>query len=111
MQIATTLSNDLLIIHVQEPRIDAACAIDFKEAMRAAITPQGQRIVLDLAQVNFIDSSGLGAVVSVRKMLWPDRVLELACLTAPVEKVFHLTRMNSIFPIHATLPEIRQQAV
>ena len=44
--------------------------------------------------------SGLGAIVAVRKLLAPDRVLELSSLTPTVEKVFRLTRMDSIFTIH-----------
>ncbi len=37
-----------------------------------------RRIVLDLSRVGFIDSSGLGALVAVRKLVTGDRVLELA---------------------------------
>ncbi len=51
------------------------------------------------------NSSGLGAVVAVRKFLGPDRVLELAGLTPAVEKVFRLTRMDSVFVIHPELPD------
>ena len=38
------------------------------------------------------------------KLLGPDRSLELAGLTPTVEKVFRLTRMDSIFTIHAAVP-------
>jgi anti-sigma B factor antagonist len=54
--------------------------------------------------VNFLDSSGLGAVVAVMKLLMPARKLELAGLTATVEKVFRLTRMDSVFTIHTVVP-------
>jgi len=60
------------------------------------------RVVLDLARVKFLDSSGLGAIVAVRKLLGPDRVMELSSLTPTVEKVFRLTRMDTIFTIHPT---------
>jgi anti-sigma B factor antagonist len=55
--------------------------------------------------VAFLDSSGLGAVVAVKKLMGPDRRLDLACLTPAVDKVFRLTRMDSVFTIHAALPD------
>jgi anti-sigma B factor antagonist len=93
-----------LLVHVAEPRIDAAAAIRFKEAMRAAAAEPSDRVVLDLSDVTFLDSSGLGAVVAVMKMLAPDRPLELSRLTPTVEKVFRLTRMDRVFTIHPELP-------
>ena len=39
----------------------------------------------------------------MKKLLGPDRVLELSGLTPTVEKVFRLTRMDSIFTIHPSL--------
>jgi anti-sigma B factor antagonist len=68
--------------------------------MREATATGHPRVVLDLAQVKFLDSSGLGAIVAVKKLLGPDRVLELSGLTPTVEKVFRLTRMDTIFTIH-----------
>jgi anti-sigma B factor antagonist len=62
-------------------------------------------VILDLAQVDFLDSSGLGAVVAVMKVLGPTRKLELAGLTPTVEKVFRLTRMDQVFTIHASAPD------
>lgn len=88
------------IIKVSEPRIDAAVAIQFKDEMRALTEDGPDRVLLDLAEVGFLDSSGLGAVVAIMKQAGPDRVLELAGLTPMVEKVFRLTRMDTVFTIH-----------
>jgi anti-sigma B factor antagonist len=100
MDIAVEKQGEVLIAHVMQDRIDAACAIQFKDRMRE-ISLEGQgRVVLDLARVAFIDSSGLGAVVAVRKALGAERPLELLGLTPTVQKVFRLTRMDSIFTIH-----------
>lgn len=98
------MSGDMLVVTPLEDRIDAAGAIQFKERMREAVAQPSARVVLDLSQVTFLDSSGLGAVVAVMKLLGPDRKLELAGLTPGVDKVFRLTRMDSIFAIHATVP-------
>jgi anti-sigma B factor antagonist len=100
MQLQTQTRPRLLSVLVMEDRIDAASAIQFKERMRDLTQSASGRVVLDMARVMFLDSSGLGAIVAVKKLLAPDRVLELSSLTPTVEKVFRLTRMDTIFTIH-----------
>jgi anti-sigma B factor antagonist len=104
MQVSCEILGDMNVVHVHEQRIDAAGAIQFKERMREVTQDGPARVVLDLSSVNFLDSSGLGAVVAVMKLLMPTRKLELAGLTATVEKVFRLTRMDSVFTIHTVVP-------
>lgn len=105
MEILTRNEGRLCVVSVQEARIDAAVALAFKEAMRKA-TDGGERdVVLDLRQVEFIDSSGLGAIVAAMKFLAPDRALIMAGLTPAVEKVFKLTRMDTVFSVFPTLDE------
>jgi anti-sigma B factor antagonist len=103
MQLQTQTRPRVISVQVMEDRIDAATAIQFKERMRDVTGTGDQRVVLDLARVQFLDSSGLGAIVAVRKLLGPDRVMELSGLTPTVEKVFRLTRMDTIFTIHPSL--------
>jgi len=104
VDISTNQTTSGLLIRVNEPRIDAAVAIEFKEAVRTAADGKEGPVILDLGNVTFLDSSGLGAVVAVMKLLGSDRPLHLAALTPPVAKVFRLTRMDSIFTIHQHAP-------
>ncbi|MCP3877756.1 MAG: STAS domain-containing protein [Sulfitobacter sp.] len=103
MKLSTRTEGQLHIISVMEGRIDAAVARAFKEAMRDMIEDGPPVVILDLGQVNFIDSSGLGAVVATLKLLLPDRSLTLAGLTPSVDRVFRLTRMDSVFPLFPSL--------
>ncbi|RSK30722.1 anti-sigma factor antagonist [Rhodovulum iodosum] len=100
MQLRPETRGGALWVIVEEPRIDAAVAIQFKDRMREIAAGGPDRVVLDLSQVGFLDSSGLGAVVAVLKLMGEGRRLELAGLTPTVEKVFRLTRMDSVFTIH-----------
>lgn len=104
MKLSGEVTGDMLVVRVGGPRIDAAGAIQFKERMREVTQDGPARVVLDLSNVSFLDSSGLGAVVAVMKLLMPARKLELAGLTPSVEKVFRLTRMDSVFAIHPSVP-------
>ena len=98
---AQPLGDDLLVT-VHETRIDAASSIQFKDEMRRITEPHRGRVILDLGEVLFLDSSGLGAVVASMKQLGGGRRLELAALQPNVCKVFKLTRMDSVFAIHET---------
>ena len=105
MELTGEARADMFLVHVDADRIDAAGAIQFKDSFRDVIADSNGRIVLDLSNVDFLDSSGLGAVVAAMKLLGPDRSLELAGLSPTVEKVFRLTRMDSVFRIHSSAKE------
>ena len=105
MNLVAESRDGRLIVRADEQRIDAAVAIQFKDRMRELLLDGAHCVVLDLSRVTFLDSSGLGAVVAVRKLLGPDRSLELSGLTPAVEKVFRLTRMDTVFTIHKTVPD------
>lgn len=103
MKINSQSRDQALIVEVHEPRLDAAIAVQFKDHMRELTDGNDDRVILDLSGVDFMDSSGLGAVVASMKQLAAGRKMELAGLTPTVQKVFQLTRMDSVFTIHATL--------
>jgi anti-sigma B factor antagonist len=59
--------------------------------------------VLDLSGVEFVDSSGLGAIVSCLKRLGPRGSLAIAGAQGSVQRLFTLTRMDRVFPLHETV--------
>ncbi len=103
MEISVRDEGCLCVVSVLGSRIDAAVALAFKEAMRRSTQDGEQDVVLDLQRVEFIDSSGLGAIVATMKLLAPERSLILAGLTTTVAKVFRLTRMDTVFSVYSTL--------
>lgn len=105
MELLAEQRGEILVVRAMQDRIDAAGAIQFKDKMRELTQSPAPRVVLDMSRVAFLDSSGLGAVVAVLKALGPDRKLELSGLTATVQKVFRLTRMDSVFTIHDQVPD------
>ena len=96
---ASEIDNALVVV-VEDRRIDAAVAMRFKDRMVELAENPGERVILDLSKVEFLDSSGLGAVVGSMKQLGRDRRLDLAGLTPTVEKVFRITRMDRVFRIY-----------
>jgi len=105
MNLSSMTTDSYRIISILENRIDAAVAIKFKDAVRKESEGAPERVILDLTQVDFIDSSGLGAIVATMKLLAPEHALELAGLSSAVDKVFRLTRMDTIFSLFQTVDE------
>ena len=100
MKLQADRRGPYLVVTVGEARIDAGTAMQFKDEMRRLVDEAGERVLLDMSAVDSIDSSGLGAVVSVMKFLGAERQLELAGLSPKVRTVFRLTRMDAVITIH-----------
>ncbi|CAD0186123.1 Putative anti-sigma factor antagonist [Ruegeria sp. THAF57] len=105
MSLTSETTGGTQVITVHSDRIDAAMAIQFKEDMRNEAQSGNARVILNLTHVEFIDSSGLGAIVAAMKQLGNGRRLDLAGLHPFVEKVFRLTRMDTVFKLFASLDD------
>ena len=100
MQMHSAQVGENLVVSIDDNRIDAAVAVRFKDRMSELTKHPAKRVILDLSNVDFLDSSGLGAVVGAMKQLGNNRQLDLAGLTPTVRKVFRITRMDKVFRIY-----------
>lgn len=81
----------------------------------AELDPLSQRptpsIVVDLSAVGFIDSTGLGVLVTTLKHVRESNgTLDVVVSSPRVLKVFALTGLDVVIPLHATLAEALQTA-
>ena len=102
MTLEATRNRRALTVRVREPRLDASKALDFKEKMRELIQQGHRTILLNLGEVEFMDSSGLGALVSSLKMLGRGGKLALCEIQEPVRALLRTTRLDRVFPIFAS---------
>ena len=81
----------------------ASCSEDFKTRMFRQLS-EAKRVLLDLTGMVHVDSSGLGALVSLQQWLG-DRggALKMACLQPRAKVVFDITRVDRIFAIYDTV--------
>jgi anti-sigma B factor antagonist len=88
----------LSIVGVQELGADNSQA--FREQVRAAMPERLRNIEIDLSQTHFLDSCGLGALISLRNTA-NSRNGKLRLLNPPprVRLLFDVTRMHKIFEI------------
>ncbi len=101
--------NDILVVRVDEKRVDASRAPQFKDEITRRIEAGHTRLVLDLSGVDFVDSSGLGAIVACLKRLGPRGELAIAGARGAVSRLFTLTRMDKVFPLHDTVEAAVEQ--
>ncbi len=97
--------GELLVVSILQPRLDAAVAVTFKDEVGQYIESGEDRIVLDCSSVDFIDSSGLGAIVAVMKKVGRQGELALAGLQDSPASIFSLTRMDKVFNIYPTVTD------
>jgi anti-sigma B factor antagonist len=95
---AQTNGETLSITGIKE--LAAANSNSFRDQVRAALS-DGQKIIeIDLSQTMFIDSCGLGALISLHKTACSrNGLVRLLNPTPPVQQILELTRMHRIFEI------------
>lgn len=106
MQLKMTEKDDAVILAVEDERMDAHNSGNLKEKMLQLFDEGKYHLVIDLSAVRFIDSSGLGALVSgFKNASARDGSLRLCCLQPQVRSMFELTRLHRVFEIFATLDD------
>lgn len=108
MHIEERSDGDVVVLYVRERRIDARAAPALKEKIGSFVTGGSEWIVLDLSEVEFIDSSGLGAIVSALKLLGRKGDLVISGAREPVLALFRITRMDKVFRLFPTTDEAQQ---
>lgn len=98
--------NGYHVIFIEDERIDAHNSGELKDAILHIIEQGDTEIIVQLEKVRFIDSSGLGALLSgYKNAAARSGKLALANLQQQVLSMFELTRLNRVFEIYADLDE------
>jgi len=105
MKIEERRAGTTLIVKLLESQLGADKAVTFKKTMTDFIQRGDTRLVLDISAVEFVDSSGLGAILSVLKQVGTNGQLAICGVTAPVANMFRLTRMDRVFHLYKTAEE------
>jgi anti-sigma B factor antagonist len=89
--------GSVLVVRLFNNRLDAKEVDDFKKKMFEYLSKGKRSLVLDMSSVDFVDSSGLGALVAVYKSLGEGGRMAVFGIQDSVERMFKLTRMNKVF--------------
>jgi anti-anti-sigma factor len=105
MELSHHERDDALIIRLDFDSLDAKRVPEFKEkALQILNESNKTTVVFDLERLQFIDSSGLGAFLSLMRQLNTRGIhLALSSMSKPVKTIFELVSMQKIFDCHETV--------
>jgi len=105
MEIAVDKIDSIAVTAVPVDELDASNAAEFKRDI-ARVLQANTKVVLDLSRLRFVDSSGLGAMLScLRQLSAKSGDLKLCGMSKQVQGLFELVRMHRIFDIFGTREE------
>jgi anti-sigma B factor antagonist len=108
MQIDVATEHGAAIVTPVGARLDLEVAAGFRTTLLQVIEGGQHRVVVDLGDVIFIDSSGLGALVSALKtlkMLKGDGDIRLANVRPPVVALLEIIRLHRVFSSYPSVDQ------
>lgn len=94
--------DDVLFVEV-DGQLVVTNRQEFKQAILDALEQGARTVIVDFSKSGYIDSSGLGALVSISKRVRDaGGDLRLAGLNDDLRTLFELTRLDALFPLFAT---------
>lgn len=101
MKIERSESRGVVVVAVHGVIKLGESARDFSEYLEALLEEDGGPVLVDLARIDHVDSTGLGELVGYLQR-FAERGRRLALLDPP-ERIFNLlklTRLDDVFPIY-----------
>lgn len=93
-------TNNVTVVTIPGDSLDAANAKEFKRSVSDTLA-RSSKVVFDLSHLQFVDSSGLGAILSCfRQLSATGGDLKLCGMTKSVRVLFELVRMHRVFDIY-----------
>ncbi|MEO6605145.1 MAG: STAS domain-containing protein [Aeromicrobium sp.] len=107
LALSTHTVDDFEIIEVGG-EVDVYTAPKLREAIVTAIDAGHTRLIIDVENVAFLDSTGLGVLVGALKRVRADGgSLDIVCTHERILKIFGITGLDKVFGLHASIDEAR----
>ena len=105
MELGVEKVGDVAVVEIPVDELDASNTGELKHDI-APVLEANTKLVIDLSRLRFVDSSGLGAMLScLRQLTAKGGDLKLSGMQKQVRAVFELVRMHRIFDIYGTREE------
>ncbi|CAN5751532.1 MAG TPA: STAS domain-containing protein [Actinomycetota bacterium] len=86
--------------------IDVYTAPKLREKLIELVSEGTYDVIVDLEKVDFLDSTGLGVLVgALKRVKAHDGSLALVCTQDKILKIFKITGLTKVFPIHSSVDE------
>ena len=109
LETVTIGQGDFLVALTGE--VDLYTAPELKQELLRLVEQGAQRIIVDLTDTTFIDSTMLSVLLSTLKRLRPSGgQLGIVCTDRNIRKIFEITLLDRVFALHETLDDAQQAA-
>ena len=89
--------------------VDCYTAPKMREQIVDLVTAGRNHLIIDMEQVEFLDSTGLGVLVGgLKRVRAQDGSLQVVCTQERILKIFRITGLTKVFPIHTSISEALQ---
>lgn len=86
--------------------VDVYTAPKMREQIVDLVNAGRNHLIVDMEQVEFLDSTGLGVLVGgLKRVRAQDGSLQVVCTQERILKIFRITGLTKVFPIHSSVPE------
>jgi anti-sigma B factor antagonist len=100
LSLASRTEGDKTVVSVGG-EIDVYTAPKLREQIVQLVEDGHYHLVIDMEQVEFLDSTGLGVLVGgLKRVRAHDGSLSLVCTQERILKIFRITGLTKVFPIH-----------
>ena len=100
LSLETRQENDRTVVEVGG-EIDVYTAPKLRECISGLVDDGQRQIIVDLEQVEFMDSTGLGVLVgALKRVRTVEGNLDLVCTQERLLKIFRITGLAKVFVIH-----------
>ena len=103
MSVTSRITDDGVVVVAVEGQLIVGNRQELKNLVHEALERGGRKFVIDCSHTGYIDSSGLGALVSMsRKVRESGGEMRIAGLNEDLRSLFELTKLDTLFPILET---------
>jgi anti-sigma B factor antagonist len=86
--------------------IDLATQTMLRAVLEELIRDGRTHLVVDLAETTFLDSTGLGALISARRRTYAaEGSFAIICANPRMRELFAITRLDLVFRVHETFDD------
>lgn len=102
-------TDDVIMFKLQNPNLDMEIASQLKAKLLILCQPDIEALIFDLSQIEYVDSSGLGALLlAYRQLKEYEGKIVLVGVSAVVRKMLSLSQIEDLFEYYDTIEEAKQ---
>lgn len=105
MTIQVDYKNDSAVVRLLEGRVDVRSTDSIRMEVAAILEDHRGPLIIDLSEVQNIDSSGIGALAGIAKRMDEGQSYAIAGVNDAIRKVFAMTRLDQVLTVHKTVDD------